>query len=90
MTSNATCPRCKTEVILTAVENPRNNKWTIVPLDSRTYEPGDFTVDFENYHPTVDIMGEDAGDYPIATYVPAEGTHRTHSPSHYLALDHDG
>lgn len=85
--SLSNCPKCGADVELTAVENPRNGKWTILPLDYGDVARGDFKI-LEATHEAVDIMGEYAGTYPIAEFTPGVGNHRTHNPSHYLGVEH--
>lgn len=79
-------PTCEVDVILTAHQNPRNGRWTILPLHRvADDEPGDFHLT-TSYHETVNIMGESAGEYPISLHVP--GMFRTHHPSHFLGEVH--
>lgn len=85
--SKSTCPECGADVELTAVENIRNGKWTILPLNYEDTPGGDFKI-LEASHDAVDIMGEYAGTYPIAEYTPGVGNHSTHNPSHYLGHQH--
>jgi hypothetical protein len=82
------CPECGREVFLTAVENPRNGKWTVLPLEDAS-DPeldADFKV-LADTHEAVDIMGQVVGEFPVAVYTGERSTEtlfRTHNPSHYL------
>lgn len=85
------CPHCNVEVLMTSIENPRNGKWTALPLDVRPCRVpghGSFNVDFDSMHNAVDIMGSDLGEFPVATYDQATGIYRAHPPSHYLQHEH--
>ncbi len=73
-------PTCKVDVTLTAHLNPRNGKWTILPLEESP-GPGDFKV-LNSFHEAVDIMENVVGEFPISTREP--GSYRTHRPSHFL------
>lgn len=83
----AQCPKCNAEVTLAAVENTRNGKWTVVPLDyDENGGNNTFRLDSSVTHATVDIMGNDAGTYSIGMYVPddPECNYKPHPPSHYV------
>lgn len=79
------CPTCGQQVVLATIENKRNGRWTILPLERVPDAGGDFRLTAED-HEAVDIMGEPKGDYPVAIY--GEGDFRTHRPSHYLGDPH--
>jgi hypothetical protein len=81
----STCPKCGAEVYLTSVQNPRNGKWTVLPLDVTPVPDGQgwFTLT-DVQQEAVDIMGTVAGTFPVVEYTPSTGTLRTHNPSHYL------
>jgi hypothetical protein len=79
---NDRCPTCGEPVVLAAVENQRNGKWTVLPLEQ---VEGDFTL-YDMTHEAVDIMGRVVGEFPVAAQVP--GDYQTHHPSHYLEQGH--
>lgn len=88
--TNSTCPYCGEEVLLAAIWNQRNDKWTVLPLQG-PYESPDTECDFwipdmNELHEAVDIMGNVVGEFPVAQYTGMLGTNRwrTHNPSHYL------
>jgi len=90
----ATCPNpnCNVEVTLAAVKNPRNGKWTVLPLEEHFgfHEKADFTL-IDETHEAVNIMGEVVGEFPVALYqgeMSRLNTYRTHSPSHFLEGGH--
>jgi len=84
--------KCDVDVIYAAVENQRNGKWTIVPLEKAEGDtPGDFDLVPNTTHEVVNILGEMVGEYPVATYLRDKdptNNYRTHSPSHFLGDSH--
>lgn len=85
----STCPTCGQPVTLAAIENPRNGRWTVLPLDyvPDPTMPADFELVPNATHEAVDLMGEVVGEFPVAMYIgQRDGRHeyRTHPPSHYL------
>lgn len=80
------CSVCFEGVYYCSVQNPRNGKWTVVPLDIAPVNEGEgnFKIDFGQIHEAVDIMNEIVGEFPVGIYSPEDGDHRTHPPSHFL------
>lgn len=82
------CPTCGREVIMAALENQRNGKWTAIPLDEvfGLEDKGSFTLTIDTRE-AFDILGESLGRLPVAVY---EGeptvlnSWTAHSPSHFL------
>ncbi len=81
------CPKCGKDIVLATIENPRNGKWTVLPLE---YSPdideiGEFDLTRE-VHEAVNIMGEVVGMFPVVEHKKPSGwcLYRTHSPSHFL------
>jgi len=90
------CPRCDKEILMAAIENPRNGKWTGVPLDEAPHsELGQFEVMEEvlGVHEAFGILGNSLGILPVAIYLAEptiEAGYSAHPPSHYLeAHDHE-
>lgn len=83
------CPKCSCAVVYSAVFNPRNSKYTILPLDLRA-EPAEgehrFDLKLDKYE-TVNLAGEPAGAYYLAT--PGYGAYTPHAPSHYTEALHE-
>jgi hypothetical protein len=77
------CPKCDEEIIMASVENPRNGKWTLLPLD-KTPDAMDSFILSEDEHEAVDILGNSLGNHPIAILVASDGQYGPHSPSHFL------
>jgi hypothetical protein len=80
------CPSCSQPVVLAAIQNQRNGKWTILPLDKIADEDTANFVLLDRVHEAVDIMGNVSGPYPVAELVElsTSESYRTHPPSHYL------
>lgn len=81
------CPRCDDDVILAAVHNQRNGKWTAVPLDHAPgNELGNFEVTDET-HEAFGILGNSLGELSVGVY---KGDHSPeheyvpHPPDHFL------
>jgi hypothetical protein len=89
----ATCPTCEQPVTLASIENPRNGKWTVLPLDG-PFETWDIECNFDvldETHEAVNIMGEVVGEFPVAIHIShlsPGAQYRTHPPSHYLEEVH--
>lgn len=82
------CPRCDREVVLAAVQNQRNQKWTAVPLD---YVPGPDAhgnfIKSVGTHEAFDILGNSLGELPKFFYAQETAIDYswvTHPPSHFL------
>lgn len=81
------CPTCGEEVLLAAVYNQRNDKWTALPLDhAPDDELGNFILT-DQMHEAFAVLGDSLGELPVAEYtgsaVPSRD-YRSHPPSHFL------
>lgn len=77
------CPKCNAEITMASIFNPRNGKWTALPLD-RGKDRTSFVLSEEKTE-AFGILGDSLGSFPIATLVaPYEGNFTPHPPSHYL------
>ena len=81
------CPTCNKTVVMAAIENPRNGRWTALPLDEAVgISLGQFEL-LDTVHEAVDILGQPLGHFPVAVYHGEPDSHHAysaHPPSHYL------
>ena len=82
------CPECGKPVFIAAIENPRNGKWTALPLDELMDfdRKGSFSLSIEQ-HEAFDILGKSLGEFPVAIYHEKNGVdynYGPHNPSHFL------
>lgn len=80
------CTECDKEIWYSAFQNTRSGRWVILPLEAKA--SGDFWMDENDLHETVDILGEPAGSYPVAYH--ESGGFIPHNPSHFLGHTHGG
>lgn len=84
------CQACGQDIVLAALENQRNGRWVVLPLDPDEAEEGAFVATGDE-HDTVDLAGEPAGVHPVVEYRPGTlGCYRTHPPSHFALVGHPG
>jgi hypothetical protein len=81
------CGVCNGEYIMTSHQNPRNGKWTALPLEEGSSVSNSFEVSVTN-HEAFGIMGDSLGEFPISFLVESGGNYRPHNPSHFLGDVH--
>jgi hypothetical protein len=81
------CDECDADYFLGATLNPRNHRFSPIPLSMTPNDKGNFRIDWtQEFVNLFDARDIELGQHPVVVY--GQGPYRPHNPSHFLEHSH--